>query len=102
MALKIIKQTKTGNLFADTYRVKNGKLGGTGSYYIGGLYTFLSSHNPSAVEIPPPIREELEAYERYCRERKKVWKGRGTRESKLESVRQLRATIIDSMLVSRL
>ncbi len=102
MALKVIKQTRTGNLFADTYRVRNGKPGGNGNYYIGGLYAFLSSQDFSDVEISPKVREELEAYERYCKERKKVWKGRGTRESKLELVRQLRATIIDSMLVGKL
>jgi len=99
MALKVIKQIGTGNFFIDIYRIRNGKPGNTGTVYrIAGLYARLSSNGFRKVEIPKLILEDLGCYRRYCEERKKIWTGKGSRESKLEKTEVLRNELIDSRI----
>lgn len=99
MALNVIKQASTGNLFADRYRVKNGTPGSLGSEYdIIGLYTFLCTTDSPVEDVPKQILEDLEHYRRYCEERKSIWIGRGSRESKFEQTEALRKKIVESRL----
>src|SRR4030043_1246202 len=99
MALNVIKQTDTGNFFVDVYRVKNGKPESIGTAYnIVGLHTFLNSCDFLRIDISQPILEDLGQYRRYCEERKKIWIGRGNRDSKLEKIDTLRGDIVESRL----
>jgi len=99
MALKIAKTTNTGNFFADTYRVKNGNPENRGNEYrIDGLYSFLCSTDSPVGEVSKSVLEDLEHYRRYKEERKKIWKSRGSRESKLEASHVLRDEVIASRL----
>jgi len=82
MTPNVIKQQATGNIFADTYRVRNGNSIGR-KYNIKGLHTFLKDF---PMDVPEDIREDLASYERYRKRRKARWESR-KRSSKLEQAK---------------
>jgi hypothetical protein len=84
MALKVIKQESTGNVFVDTYRIRRNESCSGRKYTLKGLYTFLNSGDaPLNVDVPERIRKDLSLYEEHCERKKKEWENR-KRESKLE------------------
>jgi hypothetical protein len=86
MAPIVIKQKSTGNIFTDEYFLRNGN-SCAGQYCIRGLCSLLSSNGK--VEVPDEVARDLKSYKRFREEKKKVWVGRGTRESKLEQTKTL-------------